>query len=48
MSKRVEKRFQSSDDVAKEYLMKKHENKAKEKAKFDLVYGIILGRKWRV
>ena len=39
MSKRVEKRFQSSDDVAKEYLMKKHENKAKEKAK-SLTYGI--------
>ena len=39
MSKRVEKRFQSSDDVAKEYLKKKHENKAKEKAK-SLTYGI--------
>ena len=39
MSKRVEKRFQSSDDVAKDYLRKKQEKKAKEKAK-SLTYGI--------
>ncbi len=39
MSKRVEKRFQSSDDVAKEYLTKKQKGIAKEKAK-SLTYGI--------
>lgn len=39
MSKRVEKRFQSSDDVAKEYLREKQDNIAKEKAK-SLTYGI--------
>ena len=39
MSKRVEKRFQSSDDVAKEYLRKKQKGIAKEKAK-SLTYGI--------
>jgi CRP-like cAMP-binding protein len=39
MSKRVEKRFQSSDDVAKDYLRGKQEKKAKDKAK-SLTYGI--------